>query len=735
MQPVGEMLRGAVGLHRQGKLAEAEQLYAKVLEADAGQFDALHLLGLLKHQRGDSAQGLPLIEAALKANPKSLEALLNYGGVLSVMNRHADALASYDRALALKPDRADAHYNRGNALMALGRHAEALASYDHALVLRPNDPLTLYNRANALADLNRHAEAVATYDRLLALTPKNPDALINRGKALRNLSRPAEALACFDKALSIRPDDVLAHINRGLALVALDRAEAALDAYDRALALKPGDPDALINRGIALLRLNRHEEALACYDRLLALRPDDADALNNRGTALLGLKRFEEALACYDKALALKPDDADALNNRGTALVRLNRHEEALPYYTRALELKPDDTNILNHYGNALVLLNRPDEALAYYERALLLDQRNPETFHNRGNALLVAGQYREALTSFDRAIALKPDHANCRCDAGMAQLAEKDFARGWSEYEWRWKTPEFLAGVRDFAQRWYGKHVNGTLLVWGEQGLGDEIIYSSMVPDLAGHAESVALEVEPRLVKLFARSFPDMHVIGRGDLFPENIRAQSPLGSLGQYVRPDIQAFPKRERGYLVADERLAANLRRRLSPNGEPVIGLSWISKNPAMGKFKTAKLADFEPLLRPAGRRYIDLQYGDTLAEREEMKQATGLVVERLDDIDNTNDLDGLAALIAACDVVVTVSNTTAHLAGALGKPTVVFVPAGQARLWYWFHAGDESPWYPHVRIKRQGKNQPWADLVASAAGEISALVGTAQIKQQL
>ena len=595
MQPLGDILRGAVGLHQQGKLTEAEQLYIKVLQADAKQFDALHLLGLLKHQRGDSAQALPLIEAALKANPKSLEALLNYGGVLSMMNRHADALASYDRALALKPRRADVQYNRGNALMALGRHAEALTSYDRALALNPSDPLTLYNRATALAELNRPEEALAAYDKILALTPKHPDALINRGKALKNLNRNEEALACFDQALKLRPDEVLAVVNRGLALFALDRPEEALAAYDHALALIPDDIDLLINRGVAYFRLNRHEEALACYDRVFALAPEDADA------------------------------------------------------------------------------------------------------------------------------------HWN----ASLARLVTGDFARGWKDYEWRWQSADFPAKPRDFPQpHWNGEYVKGTLLAWGEQGLGDEILYGSMIPDLAGHADAVLLEVDPRLVQLFARSFPDVRVIGRGERIPENITVQSSLASLGQYLRPGLEAFPWREHGYLSADAERTADLRQRLSPNGETVVGLSWVSKNPATGKFKTARLSDFEPVLRLPGCRLIDLQYGDTRTEREAVQQAIGLTIERLDDIDNTNDLDGLAALIAACDLVVTVSNTTAHLAGALGKPTWVFVPNLQGRIWYWFKDQTDSPWYPQVHIKRQERGQSWAEVIASAAGEISAFAQVAR-----
>ena len=587
MAALGEMLRSALSLHQQGRLVEAEQLYTQVLTADAKQFDALHLLGLLKHQRGDSAEALRLIGAALQANPKSVEALLNYGGVLYALNRHQDALVYFDRVLAIQPDRPDAHYNRGNALMALDHHTEALAAYDRALALKPNDPLALYNRGNALAGLNRAEEALAAYDKVLALVPGHPDALINRGKALKVLNRAEEALACFEQALELRPNDVLALINRGLMLAALDRAE--------------------------------------------------------------------EALAVYDRALAIKPDDADALNNRGTALLQLNRHEEALVYC--------------------------------------------------------------------DRLLALNPGDADGHWNAALARLTLGDFSQGWKEYEWRWKAANFPAKPRNFPQPlWNGERVQGTLLAWGEQGLGDEILYASMVPELTAYADTVVLEIEPRLAKLFARSFPNIRVIRRGEPVPENIQAQSPLASLGQYLRPSIEAFPERERGYLISDAEKTASLRRRLSPDGKAVVGLSWISKNPSIGKFKTALLSDFEPVLRLPDCRYIDLQYGDTLAEREALRQATGIAVERLEDIDNTNDLDGLAALIAACDLVVTVSNTTAHLAGALGKPTWVFVPHVQGRIWYWFKEGHDSPWYPRVRIRRQGRGQSWDEAIHASAEEI-------------
>ena len=242
------------------------------------------------------------------------------------------------------------------------------------------------------------------------------------------------------------------------------------------------------------------------------------------------------------------------------------------------------------------------------------------------------------------------------------------------------------------------------------------------MIPDLMQRVGSLTLEVEPRLVALFARSFPEVTVVPMDSQSSAGLGVMhTPIASLGGYFRPDWLAFPKRERGYLVADEERTQALRQRLD-DGRTVIGLGWVSKAPIGGTQKSARLADFEPLLRLPNCRFVDLQYGDTREEREAVERELGIRVERLADIDNTNDLDGLASLMCACDAVVTVSSTTAHLAGALGRPTWVMVPHGHARIWYWFRDRAESPWYPRVRVLRQQAGQGWSSLVEATAAEI-------------
>jgi tetratricopeptide (TPR) repeat protein len=696
-----QILERAVAFHQRGELVQAEQLYAQVLQEQPDQFDALHMLGVIRFAQCRYDEALTLIAAALKANPESARAHANYGRVLSEVERHEEALVSFNRALAIMPQYPLALRARGNALGQLDRHAEALASYEHALALAPNDAETLHERGVLLAQMKRYPEALASFDKALTVARGYWTLWHSRGNVLSELERYDEALASYDRALALKPDYAEALYGRGHVLQALKRDADALLSYDKALAIRPDFPEVLNNLGSVLSELRRRKEALASLDKALALRPDYAEALVNRGNVLNAMKRYEEALASYDRALALKPDFADALYNRGEALTELGRHAEALASYDRALALRPDNADALNNRGTVLQALSRYDEALACFERA----------------------------------IAVAPAHAKAHWNIAADRLAVGDFARGWNEYEWRRAVPEFGHLPRSSPQPlWNGDYVKGALLVWGEQGLGDEILYAGMIPDLMARADTVVVETEPRLVPLFARSFPGVRVVGRGEQLGDDIKAQMALGSLAQYLRLNLAAFPYRERGYLVADAERAAKLRQRLSPAGQVVMGLSWISKNPLLGKFKTARLRDFEPLLRLSGCRFVDLQYGDTGPERAALEQETGLLVERLEDIDNTDDLDGLAALISACDLVVTVSNTIAHLAGALGRPTWVLAPHGYARFWYWFRDRSDSPWYPHVHIKRQAGKESWAETIAAMAGEIAAFVASAKVRRK-
>jgi tetratricopeptide (TPR) repeat protein len=642
--------------------------------------------GISLHRQGALAEAVQRYLQVLRTDTANIDARHYLAMAALQQGRFAEAEGHVRLVLTNEPKHVRAHHLLGVILHRLGRREEALASFDQAVMLQPDFADGHGNRGNVLSELRRLPEAVESYDRAVALQPDSIAHWCNRGAALHELERYAEAIACFDRAIVLKPDFAEAHCNRANSLA----------------------------------RLARHDEAVAGYDRALALNPRLLDALNNRGAALKSLSRYEEALASFEAALRTKPDFADAHNNLGNVQQALDRPADAIRSYEAAVALRPNDAQIHNNLGNALQLLNRYDDAIAHYETAIRLKPDYAEAHSGLGAVLQAVGRDDEAVQSYDRAIGLKQDYDEAKWNKGLLCLSLGRFAEGWPLYEYRWKT----IGHERYSERpWNGEPLSGTLLIWGEQGVGDEIVYSSMIPDVVGYAPSVVLEVEPRLVTLFSRSFPDVTVIGGpGPPYDGRFEAQAPIGGLGKYLRTDWNAFPRGRQGYLIADAGRTAGLRRRLP--ADTVVGLSWSSQAAKFGKAKSAALRDFEPILRLPGCSFVDLQYGDTTAERAALERATGIRIQHLDDIDNTRDIDGLASLIAACDLVVTVSNATAHLAGALGKPTWVLVPHGNARLWYWFKDGEDSPWYPHVRLRRQSFGQPWNELLASVADEISA-----------
>ncbi len=263
---LGQSLHHAVALQRQGRLREAEKIYARVLKAAPDNFDALNLLGAVKLQQGQIGEAQRLLSAAAKANPRS----------------------------------AGTWCNLGQALFALKRAPEALECLDQARTLAPDDVNILNAHANVLVGLARPEEALAEFQQVLARMPNNIEARLNGGLARAMLGFPEQALADFDTALQLAPGHPAVLYNRGVALLKLGRYAEAIVAYDRALVAAPEHATAWLNRGRALSQLNRLDEAIVSYDKALAIRKDYADAHFNNALALLTRGDYRRGFAEYE---------------------------------------------------------------------------------------------------------------------------------------------------------------------------------------------------------------------------------------------------------------------------------------------------------------------------------------------------------------------------------------------------------------------------------------------------
>ena len=614
---------------------------------------------------------------------------------------------------------------------AAGRHqagdlAAAETQYVAVLQRAPDHPQALY-LAGAL-DFQKGAttDALAKLERCLKIRPDYLPAVEMLGAASVKAGDFARAAQCFEMSAADKPDSAEAHHNLGYALFNAKAYDAAAAALRRAVHLKPHYSKALHLLAAAQRLSGRFDEAAMAYEDLLGHAPDNALVLDEYGGVLIALGRGAEAEAILRRANVAAPDMANPYTNLGRIFQNdLARAEEALALHDKALLCNPDYADAHNNRGAALCTLSRFGEAIKSFKRAITLKPTLAEAFNNLGNALYRTGDAAGALDNFQRAVALNPAYAEAHWNMAVAQLTQVNLAEGWAAYEWRWRCKEFTFPPRGFPQpQWTGQSLGDrAILLWGEQGLGEEILCAGMAADLIDRGMTAVWECDERLIPLLTRSFPGVQAIARryppaAGTAESSIGAQISTASLGQYLRRAPTDFPKSRTRHFQADQKRVGGYRARvLGDEATRLIGVSWISKNPDFGAHKTIDLAALARLWSAAGpkARFVDLQYGDTATERA----ASALPLAHLDDLDLTRDIDGLAALIAACNLVITVSNTTAHLAGALGVPVWVMAPAGNGKLWYWGAGNGKSLWYPSATVFRQSADGAWGDVIAELA----------------
>jgi hypothetical protein len=426
----------------------------------------------------------------------------------------------------------------------------------------------------------------------------------------------------------------------------------------------------------------RLREAERIYQRILATDAHQSDSLHLLGMVAYQDGRQDSAVGLIRKAISIDGWQAAYHSNLGTVLQAQGKLEEAATCYKQALFLQPDLAEVHTNLGNIFQALDKLDDAAASHERALALSPYLPEAHYN----------------------------------LGLAQLLKGNFLSGWPNLEWRWHTKDHETPMRNYPQPlWNGKKLtSGRLLLWGEQGVGDEIMFAGLIPEVIQSGNRCVLDCDPRLQSLFARSFPEIEVAPRYDSTytpGPDIVAHLPSGSLPNLLRQSSAAFAATACPYLFADPMARQRLRQRYA-DGRRVIGLAWHTNNRKTGADRSVDLSLFAPLFARTDIRWISLQYGshDELENQAAAAKAPILIDRHVDQL---SDIDGFAAQVAAMDMVITIDNSTAHLAGALGVPTWVMLPF--ARDWRWFQARKDSPWYPTLRLFRQPQRGDWHSVL--------------------
>ncbi|MBL8700344.1 MAG: tetratricopeptide repeat protein [Alphaproteobacteria bacterium] len=526
------------------------------------------------------------------------------------------------------------------------------------------------------------------------------------------------ALHQTDHPARVDPQRLLADADQRLAA---GDAAGALALFQSA-AQGPYGAYAELRRGQILHALGQPGDARAALLRADSLKPGDAPILFALATVARDQGDVATAERYYLAAMRARPQAVEPAVNLATLMRQIGRLDDAARVIERTLQRCGEHARLLEQLGLVALDRNHPADAEHAFRRALALDPDGATLHANLAEALNDQHRWAETVAELDIAIGRLREPGQAHLNRAYALFELGRWAEGWVDFEHRFNRPTMAAAVRrpeHFAlPRWRGEALTGPLFVWTEQGLGDEILMGSLLPALLARNLDVVFECSPRLAPLFARSFPALRVIARADkpdTPPAGCTAQIPAGSLFGLLDWTPQAA--RPVAYLKPDPARVKAARARHPHDGRRLIGLSWASRNPRLGTLKTLPRRALEQLLAVPNTLFLDLQYGETAETRLALSSGAGVEIRRDVDTDVENDIEGLAALLAACDKVVTASNVTAHLAGALGIETHVVVPHGRARMWYWLGDQPASPFYPAVRIHRQAADGSWTPAVVA------------------
>ncbi len=655
---------------------------------------------------------------------QTFDAALGEANALHKAGRLDEAARLYEVLLQQAPNHAKILYYLGAAYGSLGRIDRSIAALERSLVQAPGD-LNAMEMLGSTWMRAAQPEKALPYFQDAARRSKRTEADLRVATTLALCRRYAEALPLFERLRAAGTRDAQIENGMAICLAELGRAGDAEHILRASVASWPANKKAHLALGNLLAQQGRFAEAEETARTCLATHPNDADVHRLQANILHRMGRFEEAEAAYREALQRNPKDAATLCQLGEALIELHRLDDAEVELQRALSISPTDAGALTALGRVLELRGALPAALDLHNRALSNDPRNDNALVNRGATKRFAGDFEGALSDYHAALEIRPDHPPAMASRALTMLTLGRLSEAWPHYRARIKAQ---AGAIDLAgdKPWDGTPITGKrILAWTEYGLGDEILFASFIPEILREAAHCTLICAPRLVTLFSRSFPGLTVLPAGTLPTADYDVRLPLTDLAQVLRPTLEAFP-RHGGYLKADEARAEELRARYRRTKGPVIGISWRSAAGPTGRFKSTNLAQWAGVLKTPDVSFVSLQYGDSREEVAGAVAATGASITIDPEIDPSRDIDGFAAQVAAMDFIVSVSNTTAHLAGALGRPTWVLTPTGPGMHWYWMQDRTDNPWYPTLRLFRQETPMNWTAPLDAVAAELRRVV---------
>jgi len=468
------------------------------------------------------------------------------------------------------------------------------------------------------------------------------------------------------------------------------------------------------DKAYILYLLKNYDDSIIQCNKILKINRKNANTLNTLGLCYFLLKKYDEADKTLLEALSLDNKNIEILNSLGRLNHERRRSQEASFYFNKAINLYPNSFETLNNIAGFYLEEEDYQKAIQFYNKANKLRPNNSVVINNLAKTYICIHDILEAEKYCKKAISIDQKNDEFKKTLALILLKKYDFKSAWLFFDGRLGLSEFskknpaLKLIQKKLPKQNILNKNSNILVLREQGVGDEILYGSMYYDLLNEFKNLIIECDERLIPLFKNSFKSHQnkfvKLGTYSLDTKKINDFDHIiyaGSLGKYFRNDIKSFS--QNSYLKSiDNYKDLELNNILNQARGLKIGISWKSFKNRYSSEKSLSLEDFDNIFKISETRIFNLQYGDVKDELKEFTKKHNYKIITLESLDLFNNFSGLANLLKNLDLFVTVSNSTAHLAGSLGVKTILIKPPNHASFHYWNYADGKTPWYKSVNI---------------------------------
>lgn len=610
----------------------------------------------------------------------------------------------------------------GVAYGIIKKHDIAKDYFEKSLIIDSFNASTISNYAISLYEMNDFKTALKFFNQLPDNHKSSYQFFLNIGNCNFNLQNYEIAMKNYMHSIKINPKNYEAYLNIGIIKKSLKEYDVAREFLTTAYQINQND--FLINFHLAdiCMKFHAYDDAIKFLKKTISIDEQNLDAVEKLGFAYLESKKYEEARNIFHKLLKKDlPNQfrARVLVNLSTIEIRINDDDfyadYSLPfeYAKEALDLDPNSFGGLSNIGICYLMMSDFNNSVLNLKKALDLIPDSFAALKNLGTTYNHIGAFDKAEIMFKKLKKTYPEYYKMDFSLCTALLSQSKFSEGWKLYEYRWYEKHGAPFDKRFPaftkQRWKPELGYKRILIWGEQGLGDQILHGTILNDFTKQFKEAYLAIDPRLVDFFQSYFPNIKVFSlfddiKQDLFDYHI----PLCSMAYYMRNSLNDFLPLKVPYLKKKEKLNdANTKTK-----KLRCAITWKSVKGSKSDYKSMELKSLRKILQIPEIDFYNIQYTNEDEEVLEFKEKYGITIHSPDGIDTKNDINGLVNFIHSCDFVISISNTNAHLACSIGKPTYLLLSDAYGKIWYWdnMHEG-KNVWYPTVEIFIQKVHRDW------------------------